>query len=540
MKKFLPNFALVILMSVAPGLPASAETTPGSWGQPALAVPLLVNSEGSASINDVYCSSVGNCVAGGHFSDGTELVFTDEFGNETYLLHSQAFVISQANGVWGEYLLAVPLSANAGNQASVVSVHCSSAGNCVAGGYYEDANGSQAYVISQTNGVWGEFQLAVSLAINSGNYAGVNSVHCSSAGNCVAGGYYEDANGGQAFVITQTNGVWGEAQLVVPLAINTGNLASVVSVDCTSAGNCVAGGSYKDANGSQAFVISQTNGIWGDVQLAVPLATNTGNTAYVLDISCASAGNCVAVGYYQDSNGGTQAFVISQTNGVWGESQLGVPLATNIGQTAALQSVDCSTAGNCIAGGYYGDGTDFTTEDGAGGRTQAFTISQVDGVWGSPRMVFSQTEAALYTSSTNSVSCSSAGNCVAGGNHLDSAGDLQAFVATQTNGVWGNWQLAVPLAVNAGNQASTNSVSCSSDGGCLAGGYYADVAGSSQAFLTSYTPAKPAVVASPVVTAKPSTLAKTGVDFEWLLFVGILSAIAGSGFLAFSRRKRIW
>jgi LPXTG-motif cell wall-anchored protein len=155
-------------------------------------------------------------------------------------------------------------------------------------------------------------------------------------------------------------------------------------------------------------------------------------------------------------------------------------------------------------------------------------------------MVFSQTEAALYTSSTRSVSCSSDGNCVAGGNYMDSAGHSQAFVATQTNGVWGNWQLAAPLAVNVGNQASTNAVSCSSDGGCLAGGHYANVAGSSQAFLTSYTPAKPAVVASPVVAAKPSTLAKTGVDFEWLLFVGILTAIAGSGFLAFSRRKRIW
>jgi hypothetical protein len=77
MKKFLPNVALVLLLAVAPGLPASAETTPGSWGQPALAVPLLVNSEGSASINDVYCSSVGNCVAGGSYSDGSELVSTD-------------------------------------------------------------------------------------------------------------------------------------------------------------------------------------------------------------------------------------------------------------------------------------------------------------------------------------------------------------------------------------------------------------------------------------------------------------------------------
>jgi LPXTG-motif cell wall-anchored protein len=52
------------------------------------------------------------------------------------------------------------------------------------------------------------------------------------------------------------------------------------------------------------------------------------------------------------------------------------------------------------------------------------------------------------------------------------------------------------------------------------------------------TPPAAATPAAP--TAPAAKLATTGVSAEWLLVAGLLSAIAGSGFLAFSRRKRIW
>jgi LPXTG-motif cell wall-anchored protein len=35
-------------------------------------------------------------------------------------------------------------------------------------------------------------------------------------------------------------------------------------------------------------------------------------------------------------------------------------------------------------------------------------------------------------------------------------------------------------------------------------------------------------------------LATTGANLDWLLVAGLLVAMAGSGFLVFSRRKRIW
>jgi hypothetical protein len=52
-------------------------------------------------------------------------------------------------------------------------------------------------------------------------------------------------------------------------ALNAGGNAEVSWVSCASAGNCAAGGSFQDRSGHlQPFVVSQVNGHW---RLARPL-----------------------------------------------------------------------------------------------------------------------------------------------------------------------------------------------------------------------------------------------------------------------------
>jgi hypothetical protein len=46
---------------------------------------------------------------------------------------------------------------------------------------------------------------------------------------------------------------------------------------------------------------------------AQPSALHTGGVAEVSSVSCASAGNCAAGGFYTDRSGQVQAFVASQT-----------------------------------------------------------------------------------------------------------------------------------------------------------------------------------------------------------------------------------
>jgi len=94
--------------------------------------------------------------------------------------------------------------------------------------------------------------------LNAGGNAGV-TVSCPSAGNCVAGGFYKDgSHHEQAFVASERDGRWAKA-IEVPgtAALNAGGSAGVGPVSCGSAGSCAAGGSYTDGSGRlQAFVVT--------------------------------------------------------------------------------------------------------------------------------------------------------------------------------------------------------------------------------------------------------------------------------------------
>ena len=178
---------------------------------------------------------------------------------------------ASATSTWGA-AQEVGASLNTRNHAHVISISCSSAGNCSAGGYLTDGAGSQAFVIDEVGGRWGDAQ-EVAASLNTQNGAAVDSISCSSAGNCSAGGYLTDGAGSQAFVVDEAGGRWGDAQEVA-ISLNTSNNAQVISISCSSAGNCSAGGYYQDSAGSQAFVVEAT----APVTLTTTVATSAPTT----------------------------------------------------------------------------------------------------------------------------------------------------------------------------------------------------------------------------------------------------------------------
>src|SRR5262245_41231873 len=159
-------------------------------------------------------------------------------------------------------------------------------------------------------------------SLNKGGFADVDSVSCGSAGNCGAGGFYTDRSAHlQAFVVSEKRGSWRRAIEVPGLGIlNAGGTASVASVSCASAGNCAAGGSYRDGCGDeQAFVVSEKHGTWGRaIEVPGSASLNQGGIAGVTSVSCASAGNCAVGGFYEDGSPHAQALVVSEINGTWG------------------------------------------------------------------------------------------------------------------------------------------------------------------------------------------------------------------------------
>ncbi len=380
---------------------------------------------------------------------------------------------------WGS-AIEVPGTAalNAGGAATVNSVSCGSAHNCAAGGSYVDGSGHfQAYVATEHSGVWGTaIEVPHTPALNVGGHASVYSVSCASAGSCAAGGFYTDAsNVRHAYVANETGGVWGSATQVRSTAFGHG--ARVNSVSCASAGNCAAGGFYGDGSGhNQAFVVSERGGVWGTAR-GVPhtAALNRGGAAYVASVSCSSAGNCAAGGTYTDASLNSQAFVATEHSGVW-HNAIKVPhtAALNLGGLAGVTSVSCASTGNCAAGGAYTDGS---------GRYEAFLVDETTGVWGNAREVPGTATLNVGGYATvNSISCPIAGNCSAGGSYRDTKTTNQAFVVSEQKGVW---RTAIRVPGDLGSNSSLESVSCAGAGDCAAGGYYSDGPFSGQAFLVA-------------------------------------------------------
>ncbi|HEX6933174.1 MAG TPA: hypothetical protein VF162_13595 [Streptosporangiaceae bacterium] len=113
----------------------------------------------------------------------------------------------------------------------------------------------------------------------------------------------------------EKNGVWGKAISVPGLAALTGRLAEATSVSCASPGNCAAVGDYSNVSGgrTQGFVAVERNGRWGKAIEVPGLGLlNKGGGVYISEVSCAPAGTCSAGGSYTDRHHHFQGFVVSQ------------------------------------------------------------------------------------------------------------------------------------------------------------------------------------------------------------------------------------
>ena len=373
-------------------------------------------------VNSVSCVSEGNCSAGGSFKNGAW----------------HAFVASEVAGVWqtATEVTGLPKRDSAAD-AEVLSVSCTSSGNCSAGGYYtNDMNIRRLFVVSQIAGVW-QPAIDVPSPVNFDftGWSSVNSVSCASAGNCVAGGSYQTSvvmAQNVPFLVSQVDGVW-QTIIDVP-GLEFGTMGEITSVSCPAVGNCVAGGW---AVGFLAFVVSQVDGEWQTPEVVPGLSVLNDGTYYgaeVRSISCSSVGNCAAVGYFSsgtyvgwdfDNYALRQSFVASQIDGVW-QTAVAVTQPVLPDMTfSVLQSVSCPSDGNCSAVGY--SNTSHALFDDGEGPYDGFNfaemaISQVDGIWQNSTAI-----SGLSGVDGQSISCSSAGNCSVGG--VD-------FVVSQSNGIW--------------------------------------------------------------------------------------------------------
>jgi hypothetical protein len=275
----------------------------------------------------------------------------------------------------------------------------------------------------------------------------LRSVSCVAVGSCAAVGNYEDTSlYYQGVLLTDNNGKWTPTKAMLPMHAAADPAVSLDSVSCVGTLDCAAAGKYLPNMGeAQGLLISATSGSWGTgTEATLP---SGGSTAQPNAISCASAGNCTAVGYYVDSMNNQHGLLLTETAGNWADG-VESPVPSGAINVAVL-AVSCWAPGNCGAVG--NDGLD------------GLLLGESDGSWNA-------TDATLPSGGTlgdmAAVSCPGTAICTGGGSYRDSStnDDEGLFVSTAPPLASPTLALTAPANGTAGTAIAASAISAKLSG----------------------------------------------------------------------------
>ncbi len=314
-----------------------------------------------------------------------------------------------------------------------------------------------------------------------------SSLSCPSLGNCDAAGSYSNG-GGQilGLIANESNGSWtAPVSLEAPAGAAGNQGVTVYDVSCGVAGNCAAVGSYEDGHGDTvAFVDNERGAHWLRAKV-LPLPPNAlvrGQNALVRSVSCSSANTCSAVGTYQDNNPiGTrnQGFVTTERNGSWSRARQILLPASNFNPFVSLSQIACSSSADCVGVGSFINNNDVT---------EALVVDEVGGTWHRAQALALPASASRFAgASVTEVTCLKDSSCAALGTFNATDGAQEAMSASETDGVWGAaGALAMPPNAAANPHVflfGFGGIACATTGNCSVVGQYKDSGGQYQGFL---------------------------------------------------------
>lgn len=481
MKPLHSAVVLATLVTLATVVPAAASSTLVWTNAKQATLPSGATGLPQGYLPVLSCVSAGNCEAGGAYSSAS--------GNNNGL------VLNEVNGKWRTpTTLGAPVGAAANPGLTVYGLSCGSLGNCAAVGSYQDnASNVVGFVANEVNQKWSTAKEVTlpSNALITGQGALVRTVECSSAGNCSAVGNYQNnhipASRNEGFVISEVRGSWQNAsEISLTSSTNLNPFVTMNQIACASAGNCVAVGSFIDGNDvTQGLLVDQVRGAWSHgVALTLPANANAYAGATLSEVACVVKSSCTVLGTFNTNTGAVEGLSVSESSGRWPRaSELTMPSNAATNPHVFLygyEGLACASVGNCSAGGQYQD---------SAGNYQGFLENEAQRVWKSAVKLSLPSGAtqAGRNGGVVAISCPRVGNCRAGAAYLDSSNNYQALVVTETNGKWQRGtKVVLPAGANSvGVDGGVYALVCATANACTATGSYLSAATTYEGFILS-------------------------------------------------------
>jgi hypothetical protein len=407
--------------SPAPSDPSSSPTGQGAVGWTAIEGPLPANAatatDPGGNVTGVSCVSGASCViVGDYYAAG--IVGSGE-------------LLTGSGGSWtsSDAPLPPPAIIASGPDAGgnvLASVSCPSASQCVAVGTHSDelsGGAATPELLTGTSGSWVASKAPLP-ADDTGPYAGgsLNGISCPSTSGCVAVG--------STGVLTDSDGTWTAAEPPLPANVSTDDpYWSLNAVSCSSTSHCVAVGNYfqqgvqsNGAGAGEGLLLTDSDGTWTAAEAPLPANAATTFSSVQLDgVSCPSASQCVAVGSYEDASGNSHGLILTGNGASWTAAEASVPanaLATGDEAGAELLGISCPSMSQCVAVGWYEVAADGSDGNGGGG----LLLTDSGGTWTAAQAPVPANAGGVGGGAgLAAVSCSSASQCVAGGDYDDAS-----------------------------------------------------------------------------------------------------------------------
>lgn len=368
-------------------------------------------SSTSASLTAVACASASNCMAVG-----------------SYDLTSNTAVVFALSERWnghGWSVVKIPEPTGA-TTVLLRGVACGGVANCTTvGEFYTSAFSPASALIEHWNGT--KWSLQTAAAIKGATQSFLDDVACEGASSCTAVGYYENSSGDSQNVAEHWNGSKWSLEVTPDYSKQQSTLNGVA---CTSASNCTAVG--QAWNTAQAWVTSAEH--WNGHKWSLEVTPDAPGAVenYAQGVACASATNCMSVGYTFSNHDETRLTLAEHMSGTaW-------KLETTLNPSAALEPgnnlsrVACTSTSSCTTVGWDDNN-----------RYVSLTLAEHWNGTSWAAMKTPNASAGTEGGQLSGIACTSSSNCTAVGSDTNSK-LVDATLAEHWNGH--TWALMVTAA----------------------------------------------------------------------------------------------